>query len=118
MPYVHSKPPREERIRNWCDDAIKAINNIILFVEGMDFEAYRADLRTVSAVERQLFIIAEVIARMPEFASTHESAYQIRGLANRLRHEYDAIDPRFIWEAISGPPLEELRAAFIAFSPK
>jgi uncharacterized protein with HEPN domain len=55
---------------------------------------------------------------MPEFASTHESAYQIRGLANRLRHEYHAIDPRFIWEAISGPPLEELRAAFIAFSPK
>jgi|HubBroStandDraft_1064217.scaffolds.fasta_scaffold311927_2 uncharacterized protein with HEPN domain len=118
MPSVHSKPSREERVRNWCDDAIKAIDNITSFVEGMDFETYRVDLKTMSAVERQLFIIAEVIARMPEFASTHESAYKIRGLANRLRHEYDAIDPHFIWEAISGPPLVALRAALIAFSPK
>jgi len=84
----------------------------------MDFETYRADLKTVSAVERQLFIIAEVMARIPEFASTHESAYKIRGLANRLRHEYDAIDPRIIWDSITGPSLAELRAAFVAFSPK
>jgi uncharacterized protein with HEPN domain len=118
MPSVHSKPSREERIRNWCDDAIKAIENIASFIDGMDFEVYQADLKTISAVERQLFIIAEVITRIPEFASTHESAYQVRGLANRLRHEYDAIDPRIVWDAISGQPLVELRAAFVAFSPK
>ncbi|MGA7569556.1 MAG: HepT-like ribonuclease domain-containing protein [Candidatus Aquilonibacter sp.] len=115
---MHSKPSREERIRNWCDDAIKAIERITSFIDGMDFETYQADIKTISAVERQLFIIAEVITRIPEFALTHESAYQVRGLANRLRHEYDAIDPRIIWDAVSGQPLADLRAAFIAFSPK
>lgn len=118
MPYVPFKPLREERVRNWCDDAAKAIDNIVSFIDGMDFETYEADLKTTSAVERQLFIIAEVITRIPEFASTHASAYQVRGLANRLRHEYDAIDPRFIWDAIAGQPLIDLRAAFVAFSPK
>ena len=113
-----SKPPREQRVREWCADAIRAIDTTISFIDGMNVEAYRADLKTMSAVERQLFIIAEVIARIPEFASTNESAHEVRGLANRLRHEYDAIDPNFIWAAVAGPPLTELRAAFVAFASK
>jgi uncharacterized protein with HEPN domain len=52
MPSVHSKPSREERIRNWCNDAVQAIENITSFIDGMDFEAYQADLKTISAVER------------------------------------------------------------------
>jgi uncharacterized protein with HEPN domain len=115
---VHSKPSHNARIRNWCDDAIQAIDNIVSFTVGIDFAAYQADLKTMSAVERQLFTIAEVVTRIPEFASTHETAYKIRGLANRLRHEYDAIDARIIWDAISGEPLAQLRSAFVAFSPK
>jgi uncharacterized protein with HEPN domain len=118
MRYVHFKPTPDERIRNWCDDAIASADHIVSFIHGMDFDAYQADLKTTSAVERQIFIIAEVISRIPEFASTHEAAYNIRGLANRLRHEYDAIDPRFIWDAITGSPLMELRAALVAFRPK
>jgi len=41
-------------------DIREGIDNIDSFVKEMDFDAYHADLKTRSAVERQLQIISEV----------------------------------------------------------
>jgi uncharacterized protein with HEPN domain len=118
MQYVHFKPSRKERIRGWCDDAIRAIDAIASFIAGTNFEAYATDLKTTSAVERQLLVVAEVLARMPEFDEAYAQAHKIRGLGNRLRHDYERVDHRVIWDAVSGPALAELRAELVAFCPK
>ncbi len=107
-----SKPSPGERKRNYCDDAIEAIDAILQYVHGMDFGAYERDRKTISAVEREILTIAEVIVRLKDFETAYEGAYQIRGLANRLRHEYQRIDDKVIWDIITGRRLPDLKATF------
>jgi uncharacterized protein with HEPN domain len=45
-------------------DILDAIDHIETFVDGMSFEAYEADLKTKSAVERQMQILTEAVARL------------------------------------------------------
>jgi len=115
---VPSKPPRRERVQYWCEDAIEAIDAIRSHIGGMTSADFETDRKTVSAVERELLLIAEVVARMPEFEEAYADAHKIRGLGNRLRHDYERLDQRVIWDAIAGRPLAELRDALVAFTSK
>jgi hypothetical protein len=47
-------------------DIRESIENIDGFLKEMDFDAYRADLKTRSAEERQLQIISEAAARLKD----------------------------------------------------
>lgn len=110
-----SKPPRRDRVRDWCDDAVEALDRIQSYIEGMTADEFEADQKTVSAVERELLIVAEVLARMPEFDEVYADAHKVRGLGNRLRHDYERLDHRVIWDAVSTQPIVELRAALVEF---
>jgi uncharacterized protein with HEPN domain len=105
-------------MRYWREDAIEAIDAIRSYIDGMMASDFDSDRKTASAVERELLLVAEVLARMPEFEEVYSDTHKVRGLGNRLRHDYERIDPRIIWDAISGPPLKELRDALAAFCPK
>jgi hypothetical protein len=59
-------PPREWRFR--IHDLLDAIESIRAYTEGMDFTAFRNDRKTVDAVVRNLTIIGEAAARVPERA--------------------------------------------------
>jgi len=60
------------------------------------------DLKTQSAVERQLGIIGEAVDKfdklMPEM--TLENGKKIVGFRNRLIHTYDAVDSSMIWAIV------------------
>lgn len=43
----------------WLWDILDAIDMIERFTDGMDFESFREDPKTVAAIERKLFIISE-----------------------------------------------------------
>jgi uncharacterized protein with HEPN domain len=57
-------PPRLWRVRN--EDILEAIDNIEHDVAGLDFDAFDADRKTVDAVERNLEIIGEATANLPD----------------------------------------------------
>ena len=67
-----------------------------------NFENYSDDLKTQSAVERQLGIIGEAINKFeklfPEKQLDHSR--KIVGLRNRIIHSYDTIDSSMIWAII------------------
>jgi uncharacterized protein with HEPN domain len=67
-----------------------------------DFQAYQQDIKTQSAVERQLAIIGEVVNKLRQeetnFYLTH--VQQIIGFRNRLIHSYDNIDASIVWVII------------------
>ena len=82
-------------------DIAGAIEMIERFTAGMDFEAFREDPKTISAVERKLLVISEAAIRLGSDAEElipGPSWRDIRGLGNWLRHQYDRIDPETIWE--------------------
>ena len=51
-------------------DILEAITNIEVFLTGMNFEGYKADLRTKFAVERQMQVIAEAAVRLGDEADS------------------------------------------------
>ena len=104
------------RERQWLADIIENIDYIDQYVEAMSMADFSADRKTVDATERCLERIIEAIVRIgPDRMSsilTTLPAQAVRGMGNRLRHEYEAISISVIWTTITDD-LPPLRAACI-----
>lgn len=96
---------------------VEACETILDYVDTFDRNRYLGDRKTQDAVERQLLKIAEAAVRLDTLAETDlpdQPWRQIRGLGNRLRHEYDNIDGALIWELIDSGGLDALHKAISA----
>ena len=81
-------------------DILEAIDYVESFLHGIDFETYKADVKTKSAVERQMQIITEAAVRLGEEGETLVPGPDwkgFRGMGNVLRHAYHRIDDELIW---------------------
>lgn len=104
-------PPRSWRVR--IEDILESLDNIESYVAGLDFDGFHADRKTVDAVERNLEIIGEATANLPnEILDRWPEVpwHYMRGLRNLLIHEYFGIDVGILWQTIREdlPPLEPL----------
>jgi uncharacterized protein with HEPN domain len=89
-----------EEVKKLLEDIRSSISKIQLFTDGISaFSEYQDDLKTKSAVERQLGIIGEAINKLLKIAPEIklDSADQIIGLRNRIIHAYDSVDDSIIW---------------------
>jgi len=97
-------------------DILDAIGQIKDFTAGMEFDAFRADSKTVAAVERKLLVISEAAIRLGEEAEKLCPGLpwrDIRGIGNWLRHQYDAVDVEAVWRTVVND-LPLLQAAVIS----
>ncbi len=88
-------------------DILSAITLIEEFTSTVNhFDTYLKDIKTQSAVERQLSIIGEAVKKYDKLfpENTLEATRQIIGFRNRLIHAYDAIDPAIVWVIIKKTP--------------
>jgi len=83
------------------DFAITLIENFLSGIQS--FSVYQDDIKTQSAVERQLAIIGEAINKLlqedPTITLSH--AKQIIDLRNRIIHSYDNIDTTIVWTILN-----------------
>jgi uncharacterized protein with HEPN domain len=98
--------------RKFLSDILRAIELIDSFTSDIkDYDNYISDLKTQSAVERQLGIIGEAVSKFERLfpESPLKNARKIVGFRNRLNHTYDAVDPTIVWAIINNhlPPLEK-----------
>lgn len=101
-----------EKGLKYLADITRAIELIEDFTKSVsNFADYEKDLKTQSAVERQLGIIGEAVNK---FETIHpevslENSRKIVGFRNRLIHAYDAIDSSMVWAIIKRhlTPLKE-----------
>jgi uncharacterized protein with HEPN domain len=92
-------------------DIIENIERIERFTVGLDLQRFAADEQTVLAVKSALLIISESAAKLGDIAANlcpDIPWREIRGLGNRLRHDYASIDIVRIWLLIERdlPPLK------------
>lgn len=106
-------------------DILEGIDRIDLFIDGMDFEVYRDDLKTKSAVERQLQIITEAAYRLgneAEILCPGPDWKGYMGMGNILRHGYHKVNDQVVWDTvkIDLPPLKAavLKALAALLPPK
>jgi len=93
-----------DKSKKYLSDILMAIDLIEKFtVDITDFNIYQGDLKTQSAVERQLAIIGEALNQLKKHDSKIEieSDKQIIGFRNRLVHAYDSIDNSIVWAIIN-----------------
>lgn len=92
-----------EKSKKYLADILIAISLIEDFtLDIKDFNNYEQDLKTQSAVERQLVIVGEALNKLKQGdpATTIENGHQIIAFRNRLVHAYDSIDNAIVWTII------------------
>ena len=91
--------PSNDPVRRF-EDILDSIARIERFTTGMDFAAFSRNEQVVYAVNHALLILSEAAAKLGEQAERlcPEIGWaDIRGLGNRLRHDYDNINLARIW---------------------
>lgn len=89
-----------DKSKKYLSDVLIAIDLIEKFtIDVKDFYQYSDDLKTQSAVERQLAIIGEALNKLKKLNTdiTIENDKQIIGFRNKLVHAYDSIDNSIVW---------------------
>jgi len=85
------------------EDIVESAQKILSYTNGLSFDDFVADEKTVDAVVRNFEIIGEAASRLsPEFRSMnpHIEWNRIRGLRNRIVHDYFGIDHSIVWRII------------------
>ncbi len=89
--------------RNWKErvqDILDAIAEIQAFTHGMDFDTFRADAKTLKAVELDFIVIGEAANQIPDEVQEEHSQVPwalMRAMRNRLVHVYFAVDEHLLW---------------------
>ena len=84
-------------------DLYHVLNQILTFTQNMDKQEFINDEKTQSSVLYQLVIMGEAVNRLSEqFKNQYPQIpfNEIRGMRNRVVHEYKEVDCDIIWEAI------------------
>ena len=91
-----------ERKKKFLSDILNAINLVEEFTKDVySFGDYTSDLKTKSAVERQLVIIGEAVnAINKEDEAEFDNVKQLVAFRNRIVHAYDSIDDAIVWNIL------------------
>ena len=95
-------PPRDWRIR--IEDIIEAADAIAGYVQGLSYEEFAGDRKTVDAVVRNLEVIGEAARHVPE---TERERFpdlpwsDMADMRNVLIHEYFGVDLTILWKTAS-----------------
>lgn len=91
-----------DRVQSRLRDIIDNAESIAEYLGGMGWDQFNRDRMCGDAVERCLQRIIEAVIQIGEAETTRVGLavpwVELRGLGNRLRHEYGRIDRRAIYD--------------------
>lgn len=104
-------PHRDWRLR--IEDILESVEAIACYIQGMTFDVFKADRRTVDAVVRNFEIIGEAARSLPAAQRLRfpEIPWDLMAdMRNVLIHEYFGVDVAILWKAAQSdlPPLAPL----------
>lgn len=90
-------------LENRLRDILDAIAGIQKFTDGLTFEEFQADEKTVKSVLYNMAIIGEAARHLPpqvEERYPHIPWVDVRGMRNVVVHEYFQVNLQIIWQTI------------------
>lgn len=106
--------PRSPLLR--IHDMLESIKGIEQAIHGKTYRDYRKSWVLRSALERGIEVISEASRHLdPKLKAGHKDVRwaDIAGIGNILRHEYQHVDDRIVWNAVKNE-LPSLKAALLA----
>jgi len=99
--------------RDYVADILGCFQETQEFTQGLDFDAFAKDRKTVNAVVRSLEVMGEAAKRIPaEIRKKHPKIpwKRMTGMRDKLIHEYSGVDLEIVWGVVKEelPPLKPL----------
>jgi uncharacterized protein with HEPN domain len=91
----------QRSVRLRLNDILRAIDGAADTISGVNFETFRSVYHMPRTLERCIEIVSEATRRLPdEIKARYPDIpwHQIAGIGNVLRHDYELVDERVIWE--------------------
>ena len=92
---------RDERLL--LKDILLAVHRIDAFTEGMRYESFVADEKTMNAVTYNFLVIGEAVKLLPESLTGKYPEIpwrQIAGMRDKLTHAYFSVDYELVWNTV------------------
>jgi len=101
---------RARNHRDRLEDICEAVQKAMDFVQGMTYESFLADEKTVYAVVRALEIVGEATKRVPSEIRDRYAQVPWRsmaGMRDKLIHDYVSVNAEVVWKTVTEdlPPL-------------
>ena len=98
---------------DYLQDILEAIDKIKKFVQGVHFEDFQKDDKTLFAVIRGLGIIGEAVKKIPDSMKLPYKSIpwkDISGMRDKLVHEYFGVNEKVVWNTVKEdlPELEKV----------
>lgn len=104
-------------IADYLADIMAAITEVEEFIEGMSFDDFAADKKTINAVIRSLEVLGEATKHIPlTYRHKHSEIpwSKMAGMRDVLIHDYMGVDLMTVWKVVQErmpeikPLIEEL----------
>lgn len=92
---------KERDYGDFVQDILDSINDVENFIDGMEFEDFIKDKKTIYSVVRAIEIIGEAAKNVPEQVRKKYPDVpwkQMAGMRDKLIHEYFGVDLEILWE--------------------
>ena len=101
----------ERDYRDYLQDIIDSINDIGNFIEGMAFDDFKEDRKTVNAVIRSIEVIGEATKKIPGPVRDKYPSIpwkNMAGMRDKMIHEYFGVDLEILWKTATEdvPPIK------------
>ncbi|WP_202927915.1 HepT-like ribonuclease domain-containing protein [Cyclobacterium roseum] len=92
---------RNRNYQMYLEDIITSMDRIAEYIDGLSFNEFKKDYKTVDAVIRTFEVMGEAAKNLPiEIRSKYEDVPwdEMYLLRNKVSHEYFGIDYEIIWD--------------------
>jgi uncharacterized protein with HEPN domain len=90
-------------VLDYIEDIIEAARKIERYTDGMSYETFETDEKTVDAVLRNFEVIGEAAKNVPEHVREEYESIpwsEMAGMRDKLIHGYATIELRIVWTTV------------------